>query len=172
MIAIYIQKFLIRKLKTAKLSRKDFAELSGISYRTICDLLTATKPKPELMTIIKIADSFNCSVDEVINRKKFNAKPGGYKTNLSTAQIMNYLRKYLTKKVHEHSITPSKLSRTIRFSSASISEFIKDNASQKTLGSIITIALADYFAVSVDEMIGRTTINQSKDKVYDKEMSL
>ncbi len=41
---------------------------------------------------------------------------------------------------------------------------MKDNGKQKTLGSAVTVALADYFQVSLDEIVGRINPNSCNDQ--------
>ncbi|BFD46897.1 MAG: hypothetical protein DMENIID0002_15430 (plasmid) [Rickettsia endosymbiont of Sergentomyia squamirostris] len=65
--------------------------------------------------------------------------------------------------------------RNIGFSNNSLSGFINSNRGQKTLNSQIVVALADYFQVSIDEMIGRiklTTAVNSSDKNSDSNTHL
>ncbi|MFU7500297.1 MAG: helix-turn-helix domain-containing protein [Candidatus Tisiphia sp.] len=67
------------------------------------------------------------------------------------------------------------LARNIGFSNNSLSGFINSNRGQKTLNSQIVVALADYFQVSIDEMIGRikpTTAVNSSDKNSDSNTHL
>ncbi|MCC8369235.1 MAG: helix-turn-helix transcriptional regulator [Rickettsia endosymbiont of Oxypoda opaca] len=72
-LAIKIRKFLEEKLKGNELSRKDFAKDSGIPYSTVNRIMkaeteTGREFNPEIDTILKIADYFNCSMDEAIDR--------------------------------------------------------------------------------------------------------
>ncbi|WP_253308315.1 MULTISPECIES: helix-turn-helix transcriptional regulator [unclassified Rickettsia] len=73
-LATKIKKFLKEKFKEYELSRKDFAKESGVPYTTVTRIMkaeagTGREFNPEIDTILKIADYFNCSMDEVIGRK-------------------------------------------------------------------------------------------------------
>ncbi len=57
---------------------------------------------------------------------------------------------------------PSKLSLNIGFSRDLLDNFIGNNPKQKCLGSSPTVALANYFDISIDQMIGRSIPNIQK----------
>lgn len=73
-----IQKFLEEKFK--KYNKDQFFKDVGFSRATAGKILNADHRNPEFKTILKIAKYFNCSVDEVIKRKKkFYKKSKNYK---------------------------------------------------------------------------------------------
>jgi transcriptional regulator with XRE-family HTH domain len=154
-----IQAFLQQKsIKKDKAKRKDFTKNSGISKTTVSKIINASQLNPDLSTILKIADYFNCSLDEVLGRKKeYYKKSKNYKFNyISLDAIYNNLRDFINTKLKEKKdINSYKLSEDCGFSSNAIRHFIKENNPQKVLGISIIVALADYFKVSIDEMIGR-----------------
>ena len=154
MLSKRIQSFLIRYLKKYKLSKKDFAKNSGISYTTICDLLKASKPNTSIETIIKIADYFEVSIDLICNRPQFISNNKIHKfRNIDTCMVS--LKNYIETKLKLLLLKPSKLSIELGFSSHALTDFLNIAASKKTLGTKIIIALANYFNTSIDEMIGR-----------------
>jgi transcriptional regulator with XRE-family HTH domain len=171
-----IQKFLFQKFSGLNLNRKDFVEQSGIPYSTVTHIMKGLILNPTINHIIKIANYFNCSIDEVIGRTEYSSLI--YTKNffhISSDEIGNNLKKYINGKVKEKNINLHNLARNIGFSNNSLSGFINSNRGQKTLNSQIVVALADYFQVSIDEMIGRikpTTAVNSSDKNYDSNTHL
>lgn len=155
MLSTDIRHFLSKKLKKHKLSKKDFSQLSNISYRVVCNLINEERPSPELYTITKIADVFNCQIDQILNRKQFIDNTLEIKIGLTEDFLMLHLKQYIQDQLIARSIKPIKLGREIGFSIISISEFVKPNSKQKKLGTSIILALANYFNVSIDFMVGR-----------------
>jgi len=158
-----IQIFLKKKLEKDNLKRKMFAQESGIPYTTVNKLINAQRLNPELTTILKIADFFNCSIDEVIGRENYHAISEKYKFKNVSLDTVNYvLKKFINDKLEKNNLNPYKLGRQIGFSESPIIEFI--SSPNKTLSSSVIVALADYFKISIDEMIGRVPpLNQKSE---------
>lgn len=112
---------------------------------------------PDFMTIVKIADYFSCSIDQIIGRRGF--KPEINRTvhfnNLDLHYIHNNLYTFLKEKVVQYNISTYFLSKNIGFSKTTIHCFLKANSPNKMLSTDAIIAIADYFNVSVDYIIGR-----------------
>lgn len=162
MISKKIQKFLAKKFKHLK--RNIFVEHSGMPYSTITPLIHGIKNNPELNSLIKIANYFQCSLDEVTGRTKYlPPTKEEYKfSDINIDDVANNLRNFIKTKLQEQKIKSSKLSLNIGFSRELIDKFIDDNPKQKCLGSAPTVALADYFDISIDQMIGRSIPNIQK----------
>ncbi|MCC8483970.1 MAG: helix-turn-helix transcriptional regulator [Rickettsia endosymbiont of Labidopullus appendiculatus] len=152
-----IQKFLKRKFDKLNLKRKDFVQKTNISYATICKIMNLSQPNPEIGTILKIANYFKCSMDEVVGRNKYVTQDEFI--DISLSNITSNLRSFINKKLQEQNLNPYKLGRYIGFSENPIQDFIKENSTQEKLSSPITVALADYFQISLDEMVGRIKPN-------------
>ena len=112
---------------------------------------------PDFKNILKIADYFNCTIEEVLKRKNNLSGNIGI-TTLSLDEINSNLKNFIKEKLTSLSLNPYELSKNCGFSSDAIRHFIRQNNSQKTLGIAITVAIADYFKVSIDEMIGRVPL--------------
>lgn len=153
-----IQIFLKQKLKDNNLKRKTFAQESNILYQTVCNIINCIRANPELETILKIANYFKCSMNEVIGRNEYvsiNQKDCNFQI-ISSEDINTNLRQFLNKKLKEKNINPYQLGITIGFGQDVIPKFLKEsNPTKKILTSIVAVALADYFQVSLDEMVGR-----------------
>ncbi|WP_375319181.1 helix-turn-helix domain-containing protein [Candidatus Tisiphia endosymbiont of Oplodontha viridula] len=152
-----IKKFLKLKLKNRKLKRKDFVQGSGIPSSTLGNITKSEHYSPTLRSIIIIADYFECSIDEVVGRNIYNSlNTENYIFQIVDSERIGInLKNFLTEKVKKLNLNSYKLSRELGFNEHIIHDFIKEDSLQQTLGSAVTIALADYFQVSVDEMIGR-----------------
>jgi len=55
--------------KKAGWSQQKLAEKAGLSYNTITKIEQGAATKPTIQTMIKIADAFQISLDELIGRK-------------------------------------------------------------------------------------------------------
>ena len=55
--------------KRAGWSQQKLAEKAGLSYNTITKIEQGAATKPTIQTMIKIADAFKISIDELVGRK-------------------------------------------------------------------------------------------------------
>lgn len=120
-----IQIFLKQKLKDNNLKRKTFAQKSNILYKTVCNIINSVRSNPELDTILKIANYFKCSMDEVIGKNEnssVNQKDYNFQI-ISSEDINTNLRHFLNKKLKEKNINPYQLGITIGFSQEVIPKF-------------------------------------------------
>jgi len=51
-------------------SQQKLAEKAGLSYNTITKIEQGAATKPTIQTMIKIADAFQISIDELVGHKK------------------------------------------------------------------------------------------------------
>jgi len=56
--------------KKAGWSQQKLAEKAGLSYNTITKIEQGAATKPTIQTMIKIADAFKISIDELVGRSK------------------------------------------------------------------------------------------------------
>lgn len=56
--------------KKAGWSQQKLAEEAGLSYNTITKIEQGAATKPTIQTMIKIADAFKISIDELVGRNK------------------------------------------------------------------------------------------------------
>ncbi|MFP3011951.1 MAG: helix-turn-helix transcriptional regulator [Rickettsia sp.] len=153
-IANNIKIFLTYKLHQFKINRKNFAGLVGISYHTICQIFH-NRTNPSIITIIRIANYFNCSIDEIIGRKNFISH-NEYKTIDVVLDSWNiYLKDFIKEKLNSDNINPYKFSENIGFDHETIVKFINDTSPTRTLNTAIIVAISDYFNISIDQMLGR-----------------
>jgi len=57
--------------KSAGWSQQKLAQYSGLSYNMITKIEQGQAKYPSIQTVIKIADAFNMSIDELVDRKHF-----------------------------------------------------------------------------------------------------
>ncbi|MCC8371970.1 MAG: helix-turn-helix domain-containing protein [Rickettsia endosymbiont of Pseudomimeciton antennatum] len=151
-----IQKFLRSKFEKLKLTRKNFSEQSGIPYNNITNIMNELRSNPQMDTLLKIANYFECFIDEVVGRNEYLSllqSKGRFK-DLSSDDISNNLKEFLKDKSAKQDINLYVLGKKIGFN-YSIHNFVNGSRKQKTLNTQIVVALADYFQISLDEMVGR-----------------
>ncbi|MDN3030348.1 MAG: helix-turn-helix transcriptional regulator [Candidatus Tisiphia sp.] len=161
-----IQGFLKKKLEETKLKRKDLAYKTDIPYSTISKIINAVRDNPELINILKIANYFKCSMDEIVGRDDYALSHQETQEflNVSPKDVSTNLREFVKKKLEQQKLNLYVLSKNIGSSEETLPQFMKDNGKQKTLGSAVTVALADYFQVSLDEIVGRINPNSCNDQ--------
>ncbi|MCC8419311.1 MAG: helix-turn-helix domain-containing protein [Rickettsia endosymbiont of Glossina mortisans submortisans] len=156
-----IKKFLCKNFDKSGISRKAFCNTTSIPYSTLSNLINSISPNPDFITIVKIANYFNCSVDQILGRRKFlpaiNLTVSFNKLDLH--DINSNLCNFLKNKIVQNNISTYVLSKNIGFSKTTIHCFLKANSHNKMLSTNVIIAIADYFNVSVDCIIGRYPTN-------------
>lgn len=167
-IANNIQLFLKQQLKENNLRKKDFAEQSTIPYSSVITIVSAGKRYPDLKNILKIANYFNCLIDEVVGRKEITLSKKTNFIDISLDDINNNLKNFINNKLSEHSLKAYQLGKKCGFSEDVIVQFLKKNRAQRSLGSGVVAGIADYFKVSIDEMIGRISPYPAKILPYSK----
>jgi plasmid maintenance system antidote protein VapI len=171
----HVQKFLIQKFSDYKLKRKEFAVKLNIPYSTITNIFNTKNIIPELITLLKIANYFGCSVDKILGRTKYSKTNLYNNIDMVLNDITGNLRNFIIDKIQEQNLNPYILSSNLSLGKTVVYDFIKENSRLKMLSTSIVIALADYFQVSIDEMIGRvkpTTAVNSSDENSDKDIDL
>ncbi|HJD63390.1 MAG TPA: helix-turn-helix transcriptional regulator [Rickettsia endosymbiont of Degeeriella rufa] len=157
-ISLRLQKFLIHRIKISQIQQKDLMLGTSLSRSTISKLLSAVLLNPNIMTVVKIATFFECDIDEVLGRKKFihRNKKNPY-LSLTLSDIKCNLTSFLKIKLCQYNITEYVLEKNCRLGSSTITHFINLN-NNRMLSTKVVVKLADYFQISIDEMIGRINI--------------
>ncbi|MFP3013061.1 MAG: helix-turn-helix domain-containing protein [Rickettsia sp.] len=157
-ISLRLQKFLSQKIKISKIQPKDLMIGTSLSRSTISKLLSAVLLNPNIITVVKIATFFECDIDEVLGRKKFihHDKIQPY-VPLTLNDIKSNLTSFLEIKLHQYNMTEYILEKNCRLGSSTITHFINTN-NNRMLSTKVIVKLADYFQISIDEMIGRINI--------------
>lgn len=151
-----IKEFLGNKMEEKQLKASDLAELAGIPTTTMRGMLS--NRRPEIKNIIKLANYFDCSVDEVLNRKGFEPQEKQEYMQLSPEALSANLKSFITEKMNKNQMTQYELGVEVSDSPDSIRAFLREDGNkQKMLSTGAVIAIADYFKVSIDGMLGRTS---------------
>jgi len=150
--------FLQNKIKESNLDRKLLAEKTDISYTTVHDLINGYKPFPAFETVIKIANTFDASIDNVLGIKTNNSE--GKFSHLSDKDAMINLKEFLHSYLESENLKPSKFSQVIGLNSNTIKRFV--NGDTEFLGTNAIYKIATHTGISIDEMIGRTSHSKEK----------
>lgn len=155
-ISLNIQQFLHSKLKALKLSRQDLIKGSGLTSSGICGLMNAEYINPTLSSIIKIADFFNCSIDEVLGRENYIAL---HNTNhfraLTQQDIITHIKTTLETELKNRNITSTQLSKSCGIGKDTISKYLKNTNVCYTFSTKTILAIAEFLNLSIDNLIGR-----------------
>lgn len=159
-----IQIFLNTELKKLKLSKKAFAMGSTIDPPTVSKLCNARQLGPSITNIVKIANFFNCSVDQVIGRNEYLHLINKNITfnNVSAQDITYNLKTFILHKLNDLQLSAYALEKCCGIGSSTLLSFLEDHKDARSLGIKSIVSLADYFHITVDSIIGRlgTKIDQ------------
>jgi len=149
-----IKEFLTTKIKDEGLKVGKLAEAADVPETTMRKMLD--NRRPEVKNIIKLANYFNCSIDEMLGRKEFESGEKQQYTPLSPEELSANLRGFINKELVRNSLTQSELGKKLGFSEDAFRPFLKeDENTQKMLVTDTVVAVADYFKVSIDGTLGR-----------------
>jgi transcriptional regulator with XRE-family HTH domain len=148
-----IQNFLKESLKEANLKRKVFVEESGIPYTTYDRLIKKTPKHIELSTLLKIADYFHTSLDQII-KKGFKTQDSTISFNTSSLDVIALnARRSIQQQLIEKGLTPYQLGANCDLGENTIPNFLSGKTKALQVSTLIKVA--DYFEISLDDMIGR-----------------
>lgn len=152
-----IKEFLTTKMKEEQLkTTSELANRAGIPQTTMREMLG--NRRPEVKNIIQLANSFECSIDEVLGRKEFGFDEKQKYTPLSPEALSANLKSFINKELVKNNLTQYELGSRIGRSNDAVRPFLKEgDNNQKMLTTETVVAVADYFKVSIDEMVGRVS---------------
>ena len=162
MLGIQVQNFIQKILFKEKLTRKDFAKKVGISYSSVNELINANKTYPSVVTLIKIVNSFNCSINEICG--KYPAEENYQQINQE--EVFDNIKNYIIQRLNKEKITAKELAKKVGLSSTAIYDFTKTPPKKNFVGMEILLRLSDYWEISLDEILGRVTATQTKSLNY------
>lgn len=158
--------FLEQKLRDGNFDRKTFAQATNIS-KSILDKVLNKRPysvnkviesRPPQITIkslLLIANHLNCSIDEMLGRKNYTFDTKTKRNQISSEEAMDALREFISSKLQESGLTIFELSKNCGFGKDTFSKFMKGKDSRAVMSTAAVIAVADYFNVPIDGMLGR-----------------
>lgn len=158
-----IQNFLKESLKEGNLKRKVFVEESGIPYTTYDRLIKKTPKHIELNTLLKIADYFHTSLDKIIKKdsaiKDSTISFDTPSLDLIALNVRQSIQKQLTAK----GLSPYQLGANCDIGESTVPKFLVGKNSMLQVSTLIKVA--DYFEISLDDMIGRVGHTNQKSKI-------
>lgn len=154
-ITISIQKFLNVKFHEHKILRKDFINASGIKRSSISELLNGIPVNPSLVTILKIANYFNCSIDEILGRVDYIEDDSTKYIKINPIQMSNNTKDFIVSMLKENNISSHQLAASCNIGTDTVNYFIKKHDSKKNLSTRTIYAVANFFNISIDKIVGR-----------------
>jgi plasmid maintenance system antidote protein VapI len=158
---VRVGEFLKKKLEEKKLKRSNLAKEVGLSSRTINDIYNKNQNNIYFKTVLKLADYFCCSLDEVLERHSFIPIEKKTYEFITPEDSMNRIRTFINLKLKETNSDIPNINRECGLSSNAIRGFLDDSEKHQALKCNTLLPLIDYFNISLDELIGRSNI-QSK----------
>ena len=161
MFAKVVQSFIKKNIDNSNLSGIELSKKIGISTPLVSSLINARKPYPAFSSIIKIANAFNSSIDEVLGKNAV-APSNKLFIPISEDQAITNLKNY----INLHINNPTEAAENAGVGTSTIKSFLDDNHSKKTLSIGVIYKLSDHLNVSIDEMVGR--VSPSKEKAVEQ----
>lgn len=149
-----ISNFLLTKLKTHDLSRKELSSKIDLSYNSIRNLEQGNKQNPSIDTILKIADYFESPIENILDNK--NSPLGNY-NNINFNEAIENLKSFIKSRLDADNIRGQNIAKIIGIGADTINDFVHPNPRKKSLGCSTLLKLSKFWNVSIDEMIGRVT---------------
>lgn len=109
--------------------------------------------------VVKIANYFNCTIDEVLGRKHYSL-PLDIDKTMTYNDIVNNIYAHIRYRLKAQNITSNKLSQLCGIGENTILKSLKEHDTKGNLGTKILAAIADYFDVSIDDMAKRLIHHQ------------
>lgn len=151
-----LQKFLKTQMKV--MTRMDMAQGSGVSYTEVCALIAGAKPNPRVETVVKLANFFKKSVDEILNRKRKCTNTSISSGYINPEEVNRNIKQFLLQFMQEKELRASELSTGLGHSIMAISDFI--SGKKESLGSTILVNLADKYGISLHGIMGGELLTQ------------
>ncbi|MCC8398625.1 MAG: helix-turn-helix transcriptional regulator [Rickettsia endosymbiont of Labidopullus appendiculatus] len=149
-----IKDFLAEELKKRGLKVSELAGHASIPPTTMRGMLE--NRRPEIKNIIKLANYFDCSIDEMLGRKEFISSEKQQYAQLSPEELSGNLKNFINKELDKNNLTQYELGSKIGRSDDAVRPFLKEgDNNQKMLATDTVVAVADYFKVSIDGTLGR-----------------
>lgn len=159
-----IQSFLKMQLEKNNLKRVDVAKNTGIASYTIHHLYNGSQDNVTFKTVLRLADYFECTIDEVLGREKFQIAENPEFKSVDAQTSMGKIKDFINVKMNESGLDATKFARSCGLGKGSLRGFIKENEKHQALNCKNIVAVADTFDVSIDELIGRKLVSPNQIK--------
>lgn len=126
---INLRDFLIKKMEEEKIRSNRLAERIGIPLTTFRAIINLSR-KPEIKTIVKIADYFSCSITELLHGEdvKIPKNKRGY-AKLTIEELSNNLKAYIKEEMAKRGLNQYQLGRAIGHSDDAFRHFLREESS-------------------------------------------
>nr|WP_172686761.1 helix-turn-helix transcriptional regulator [Rickettsia endosymbiont of Ixodes pacificus]AKS10312.1 helix-turn-helix protein [Rickettsia endosymbiont of Ixodes pacificus] len=147
-----LQLFLLEKIKQHKINKKLLSHNCGIPYTTIVALFKSKHLNPSFSTLLKLADYFDCTIDELVgNKHKSNQVSKMIKVDIS--ESMGNLRQFLINNTKKEELYA--FSEELGLGYNAIYTFVYNKSKNRTLNSATILLIAQRYKTSIDKLIGR-----------------
>ncbi|KJV97184.1 helix-turn-helix family protein [Orientia tsutsugamushi str. Sido] len=151
-----LQKFL--KTQMNVMTRMDMAQGSGVSYTEMCALIAGAKPNPRVETVVKLANFFGKSVDEILNRKRKCTNTSISSGYINPEKVNHHIKQFLLQFMQKKELRASELSTGLGHSIMAISDFM--SGKKESIGSTILANLADKYGLSLHSIMNGALLTQ------------
>lgn len=151
-----LQKFLKTQMKV--MTRMEMAQGSGVSYTEVCALIAGAKPNPRVETVVKLANFFEKSVDEILNRKRKCTNTSISSGYIDPEKVNHHIKQFLLQFMQEKELRASELSTGLGHSIMAVSDFI--SGKKESIGSTILVNLADKYGLSLHGIMNGELLTQ------------
>ncbi|KJW07270.1 helix-turn-helix family protein [Orientia tsutsugamushi str. UT144] len=151
-----LQKFLKTQMKV--MTRMEMAQGSGVSYTEVCALIAGAKPNPRVETVVKLANFFEKSVDEILNRKRKCTNTSISSGYIDPEKVNYHIKQFLLQFMQEKELRASELSTGLGHSIMAISDFM--SGKKESIGSTILANLADQYGLSLHGIMNGELLTQ------------
>lgn len=163
-----VKSFIERKLEENKLKKAHVAQGAGLSTFTVQHIVAGNHNNVSFKVVLKLADYFKCTIDEVLGRDKFkDIKTSDFKST-TLESSMERIKEFIGVKMIEGGLDVYKFARICGLGRTALKKFIMNGDAHKSVDANNLLSIADTFNVSLDEIIGRTEINPSLFKSKEK----
>ncbi len=122
-----IKEFISKKLQEENLKMSDLSKITDVSITTMRGIINKTR-RPEIKNIVKLANYFHCSIDEMLGRDPHYYQGNkGYRVNLSLEELSYNLKIFIKKEMDKRRINQYQLGREIGRGEDSIRHFLRED---------------------------------------------
>ena len=156
-----VKSFIERKLEENKLKKAHVAQGAGLSTFTVQHIVAGNHNNVSFKVVLKLADYFKCTIDEVLGRDKFkDIKISDFKST-TLESSMERVKEFINVKMSEEGLDVYKFARICGLGRTALRKFIMNGATHKSIDANNLLPISDTFNISIDELIGRTEVNPS-----------
>lgn len=125
---VNLKNFLIKKMAEEKIKSNALAERIGIPLTTFRAIINL-KRKPEIKTVIKIADYFACSISEALGGDEVEIPKNthGY-AKLTLEELSNNLKTYIKQEMAKRGLNQYQLARAMGHSDDALRHFLREES--------------------------------------------